>query len=373
MNSPPIIIAGGGIAGLAASLAISPHHEVLVLEQAECFSEVGAGLQLGPNAMRALHQLGAADAVEAITTSPPEIHMRDAVSGKLLKRLPLGRNFATRHGAPYRVAHRADLHAALLGLARAQPHIVLQTGTRLIGLDSGPGAITLRAGASSYRAQAVIAADGVNSIIRQTLFPGSAAIDSGDVFHRCLIKPPAITGLAMDCVNLWLFPGGHVVHYPVGGDGKLNLVVVTPRGSTPKQFFGGACDTLQQLLAAMPTDASPWPGLYAPPVKSWVSNGVLLLGDAAHATLPYLAQGAAMSLEDAACLAQVLPTTHSLKHAFAETANRRMARAARLQHESVKAGKTYHLSGPLRLARNIALGAMPNTLLQARLDWLYNG
>ena len=373
MNSPPIIIAGGGIAGLSASLAVGRYHDVLILEQAESFGEVGAGLQLGPNAMRALHALGATEAVEAITTSPPEIHMRDGLNGKLLKRLTLGREFKARHGAPYRVAHRADLHAALLDVVKTRRNIQLKTDTRVIGIDSNVDAITLKATGASYRTQAVIATDGVKSVIRQALFPGSAPIESGEVFHRCLMDPPTIAGVAMDCVNLWMFPRGHVVHYPVGQNGQLNLVAITPKASTPWQHFNTACVPLLDLLENMPTDKAPWPGLYAPPIKSWVSNGVLLLGDAAHATLPYLAQGAAMSLEDAACLATVLPTTHSLKHAFAETANRRTARAARLQQESLKAGRTYHMAGLMRQARNLALGTMPDTMLRAKLDWLYNG
>ena len=373
MNSPPIIIAGGGISGLAASLAVGRYHDVLILEQAESFGEVGAGLQLGPNAMRALHALGATEAVESITTSPPEIHMRDGVNGKLLKRLTLGREFKARYGAPYRVAHRADLHAALLNVVKTKRNIQLKTDTRIIGIDANADAITLKAARASYRTQAVIAADGVKSVIRQVLFPAAAPIDSGEVFHRCLIDPPSIAGVAMDCVNLWMFPGGHVVHYPIGPDGKLNVVAITPKSTTPGQHFTTASAPLLELLANMATDTSPWPGLYAPPLKSWVSNGVLLLGDAAHATLPYLAQGAAMSLEDAACLAAVLPTTHSLKHAFTETAKRRSARALRLQQESLKAGHTYHMAGLMRQARNLALGAMPNTMLQARLDWLYNG
>ena len=127
------------------------------------------------------------------------------------------------------------------------------------------------------------------------------------MFHRCLIDPPAIAGVAVDCVNVWMFPGGHIVHYPVGKNGKLNLVAITPKASTPWQHFKTGCVPMLDLLANMPTDLAPWPGLYAPPIKSWVSNGVLLMGDAAHATLPYLAQGAAMSLEDAATLASVLP------------------------------------------------------------------
>ena len=151
MHTPHIIIAGGGIAGLASALALG-RHDALILEQAEAFSSIGAGLQLGPNAVRALQKLGAWDAVEPITSSPPEIHMRDGVSGKLLKRLQLGKNFESRYGAPYRVAHRADLHAALLSVVKSRPNITMRLNEKISSVDVHLDGLTLKSNAKPMTA-----------------------------------------------------------------------------------------------------------------------------------------------------------------------------------------------------------------------------
>ena len=372
MNTPPIVISGGGIAGLAAALALG-RHDVLILEQAASFSDVGAGLQLGPNAVRALQKLGAWDAVEPVTSSPPAIHIYDAPTGKLLKTLKLGQAFAARFGAPYRVAHRADLHGALLGVVRSRPNVVIKPGCALKAVTVHSTDIAVEAGGESFSVQNLIAADGVHSAVRQQLFSGAAPLNSGHVIHRALVPLPPSSGWALDCVNLWLHPGGHVVHYPVGANPKLNIVAVTGELKTAEAHFANAAPALKDIINAAGASFSPWSGLSAPRLRSWTKGGVLLIGDAAHATLPYLAQGAAMALEDAACLASVLPGTNSLKHAFAETAARRMQRAARLQSESLSAGRNYHLHGPMRIARNAALRAMPAGLLLSRLAWIYEG
>lgn len=372
MHAPHIIIAGGGIAGLASALALG-RHDALILEQAAAFSAIGAGLQLGPNAVRALQKLGAWDAVEPITSSPPEIHMRDGVTGKLLKRLPLGADFQNRYGAPYRVAHRADLHAALLGVVKSRPNITMRLNEKITSVDVHLDGLILQSSAKPMACQTLIVTDGVNSEIRQNLFADSAAIASGHQFHRALISVPDNFDVAMDCVNLWMYPYGHVVHYVIGNKQHLNIVAITPDDATPTSHFSNAAPALRTLLNTAEPDFSSWPGLVAPKLGAWTRGNVLLLGDAAHGTLPYLAQGAAMALEDAAYLQAILPTTQSLRHAFAETSQGRMIRTERLSHETRKAGKIYHLSGPMNLARNLALKATPAIAITRRLDWLYRG
>jgi salicylate hydroxylase len=372
MHTPHIIIAGGGIAGLASALALGGH-DALILEQAEAFSAIGAGLQLGPNAVRALQKLGAWDAVEPITSSPPEIHLRDGLTGKLLKRLPLGAIFENRYGAPYRVAHRADLHAALLSVVKSKPNITMRLKEKISSVDVHLDGLTIQSNAKPMSCQALIVTDGVKSTIRENLFPNTAAIASGHQFHRALISAPHIAGVAMDCVNVWMYPSGHVVHYTVGKTQHLNIVAITPNDATPKQHFSNATPRLSSLLYLAEPDFTSWPGLVAPKLGAWTRGNVLLLGDAAHGTLPYLAQGAAMALEDAEYLQAVLPTTHSLRHAFAETAQGRMARTERLSQETRSAGKIYHFSGPIRLARNVTLKAIPPIAITRGLDWLYNG
>ncbi len=372
MHTPHIIIAGGGIAGLASALALGSH-DAVILEQAEAFSTIGAGLQLGPNAVRALQKLGAWDAVEPVTSSPTEIHMRDGLTGKLLKRLPLGTAFEQRYGAPYRVTHRADLHAALLNVVETKPNITMRLNQKITAVDVHLDGSSLQSNTRPLSCQALIVTDGVNSNIRQSLFPNTPAIASGHQFHRALIPVPEVAGIAMDGVNVWMYPNGHVVHYLVGKNQHLNIVAITPERAMPTTHFSNATPALRTLLNIAESDFTSWPGLVAPTLRTWTKGSALLLGDAAHGTLPYLAQGAAMALEDAAYLQAVLPTTQSLRHAFAETAQGRMARTQRLSRETRKAGKIYHLSGPMRLARNLTLKATPSIAISRRLDWLYKG
>jgi salicylate hydroxylase len=374
MTPPPILIAGGGIAGLASALACRSH-ECVVLEQAPAFSPIGAGLQLGPNAVNALQKLGAWDAVEPITSSPPAIHMRDAVTGKLLKVLPLGQQFEKRYGAPYRVAHRADLHQALLACVARHGNLEVRLSVKITGVTSHLDHVAISANDTIRTCQSLIVTDGVNSSIRKSLFAGATAIDSGFDFHRALLPMPNLDlgNIALDCVNVWMLPHGHVVHYPVGKNQRLNIVAIAPRGNGLTSHFSKACGDLQNLLQKVEDQWTLWPGLYGPVLKTWTKAGVLLLGDAAHGTLPFLAQGAAMALEDAACLLDVLKSTHSLNHAFTETAARRMARTTKLHHASLRVGRIYHAGGVMRLLRNAPLRATPPSFMTAGLDWIYRG
>jgi salicylate hydroxylase len=370
MDSSSLIVAGGGIAGLGAALALG-QHDVVVLEQAKMLTGAGAGLQLGPNAVKALQKLGAWDAVSPSTSSPPEIHMRDGISGKLLKRLPLGDHFESLFGGPYRVAHRADLHAALLSVVKTRPHVDVRTNQLVTAIHANPIDVILDTPSGRISTQALIATDGVKSIIRQSLFPESQTVDAGVTFHRALWPVSDCAGVDMACVNLWMYPGGHVVHYPVGKSQQLNLVAIVPQTKAVDSFFARACPALQQIVQEAIPHMTPWPGLYAPALPHWAKQGVLLLGDAAHGTLPYLAQGAAMALEDAACLSGALQTTQSFNHAFAETAARRRNRTTKLHQASLAAGRTYHHSGLMRMARNFAIVNMPTGFLQSRLEWIY--
>jgi salicylate hydroxylase len=374
MTPPPILIAGAGIAGLASALACRTH-DCIVLERAPAFSPIGAGLQLGPNAVRALQKLRVWDAVEPFTSSPSAIHMRDGLNGKVMKILPLGQQFQKRYGAPYRVAHRADLHQALLKCVAQHSNIDVRLDVKISGVTPHLDHVAVTTNVATLNYQSLIATDGVNSFIRSALFAGATAIDSGFEFHRALLTLPtaSMKNVALDCVNVWLYPHGHVVHYPVGEDQRLNIVAITPRGTSVTTHFSKACADLQNLLQLANNDWTLWSGLHAPALKSWTKGGVLLLGDAAHGTLPFLAQGAAMALEDAACLSEVLKSAHSLNHAFTETAARRKLRTTKLHHASLRAGHIYHVSGVTRRLRNAALMATPPSLITAGLDWIYNG
>ena len=347
-------IIGGGIAGLDSALGLSTSGAgVQIFERTPMFDHVGAGLQLGPNAARALQKLGAWDAVMPMTYAPPEIHIRSGQTGKLLTRLILGSRFEQRYGFAYRVAHRADLHTALNSVVSQRPNIILTMGQDRDAQDlakTGP----------------VIAADGVWSKTRERLFSGSTAVTLPDRIFRSLVEMPKATGdVAFECVNLWMFPGGHVVHYPVGKDGQLNLVAVT-QGAEPTSHFAQAAPALMQILA-LPHSWLPWPAAIVPKLPSWYRDNLLLVGDAAHGTVPYLAQGAAMALEDAACLMEFAQQ----QDFFAQVEALRKLRTERLGEASLKAGQIYHAVKPMAWLRDIGLSIAGTLLSEQRQDWIY--
>ncbi len=359
MNSDHFSIIGGGIAGLATAIAVAKTgRTVVIYERSARFEPVGAGLQLGPNAVLALKRLGAWDVVEPFTFSPPAIHIRDGQTGKLLKELNLGKKFEVRFGQPYRVALRADLHEALIKVASTFSHIKIHMNQEVSMADwrgSGP----------------VIGADGVWSPSRENLFPDSAAIISTDNIYRSLGPIHSVSGVNMECVNLWLYPGGHVVHYPVGRDGKLNLVAIT-QGKPPLEHFADAETSLVRLLQKVPSWTN-WPAAFVRPLGSWSSGPhALLVGDAAHATLPYLAQGAAMALEDAALLLEILQSESNAEVAFQKVYMSRSQRTSRLHAASLRAGKIYHLGSFAAKARNAAIQFIPSQLQLAQMAWVYN-
>jgi salicylate hydroxylase len=372
MDQATLTIAGAGIAGLAAALAVGTR-DVLMLEQAQAFSETGASLQLGPNAIRALQKLGAWDAVAPLILRPREIHLRDALSGKLLNRLRLGASFEKRFGAPYCVARRADLHAALHSCVLARRNIRIRLDARVIDVKNTGDQVQLNLGDQTECTTYVIAADGAKSCIRENLFPQSRLCNSGEVYHRAQSGATQVAGIETDCVNIWMHPKGHVVQYPAGHGADLNVVAITPEGQEPLQFYEAAARVLQEVLQANRTPYTQWPAFYVEPLASWIDGNIMLLGDAAHATLPYLAQGAAMSLEDAAALQIAFANTQTIADAFNHTQNLRLARTRKLHVASLAAGKIYHYGGMMRTARNLALLAAPHSLLIHRMAWIYEG
>ncbi len=344
MTQQRYTILGAGIAGLAAAIALAKQgHHVSILEKAKTFDPIGAGIQLGPNAVRALQKMGAWDAVQKITTAPPALHFRSATSDRLLKEIKLGVNFERRFGQPYRVAHRADLHASLLEVAKALPQVTIKMNVTVeLGSLTGP----------------VIAADGLWSKSREQLFPGTAATSHPSIIFRALIDMPQISGVNFECVNLWFYPGAHVVHYPAGQARKLNIVL---NGANPQ--LAQAANTLRELISKVP-EWTQWTAAYVNPLLKWHKANVMLIGDAAHGTLPYLAQGAAMSLEDAAAL---LITTDPTK--FEEL---RVARCTQLHQQSWRNGQLYHLSGLPALMRNAVLRLSSDEIILGRMAWIYN-
>lgn len=385
MDDHPFLIAGGGIGGLAAALGLARQgRPVRVFEQAQAFEEVGAGLQMSPNGVRALKALGAWDAVEPSCVIPSEIHVRDGLSGALLQRIRLGKTFEERFGAPYRVCHRADLLAGLVTAARRNFAIELNTARRATGAEEAADHVRLAfADGASARGAGVIAADGIRSALRAGVAGGVAPTPRGVILYRGLMAlqrvPPEIEA---DCVTLWLCPGAHVVHYPVSNWRNFNVVVAvegslpdegwkTPAhsGEVPKRL-PGVCEELALLLAA-PASWMRWPGADLPVLPQWSKGRVALLGDAAHATLPFLAQGAVMALEDAVVLSREVAHTADLPAALRSYEGLRRPRTTRVQDQSRGMSRIYHAEGVVAVARNLALRLAGPSHALGRLEWIY--
>jgi len=380
-----MVVAGGGIAGLAAALGLARiGAAALVLEQSASFTEVGAGLQIGPNAVRALQWLGAWEAIEPSLFDPPAIRIWDGPTGRELMTIPLGVRFARRFGEPYRVVHRADLQLALLSAAGMEPVIGIETSAQVSEVRQERGNVVVATDdGRTVHGSALIGADGVRSTVRQHLPRGSDAEYRGYAIYRALIPTEAMPAeLLDDAVCLWLCPGGHVVHYPVRGGQAMNIVAVTEspwlsdRWSEPGSrseldpLFEISCDALKSLTLH-PLIWTKWAGADLEPSTVWSRGRVTLAGDAAHASLPFLAQGAAMALEDAVVLARTL-RRNGIADGLELYARLRYGRTRRLTLASRKAGWHYHLRGLGRKARNGLLrSTSPNRFLN-RLDWIYS-
>jgi salicylate hydroxylase len=389
--SRTVIVAGAGIGGLTAALALAARQfRVVVLEQAPRLQEAGAGLQLSPNAMRILVQLGLAEALRGKALAPEAICLRVARSGRVLARIPLGSAIEQRYGAPYCVAHRADLQAALLAAARDHPDIEIQLNRRVEDFAVHAHGVTVqtRTGptVSDERGAALIAADGVWSALRALLGdkrPPEFADRSA--WRATIPAADAPPDLRKPVINLWLGHNAHLVHYPLRGGTLINIVAIMRERwhSQDWNALGEREDILARFrpwhwasaartLMAVPQQWLKW-ALHECPGWRRAEGPVTLLGDAAHAMLPFLAQGAAMAIEDAATLAEAMASRRDKPaEAFRIYEAIRRPRATRVQREARQAGRIYHLYGPTALARNLSLWAMGGEILRGRYDWLYD-
>lgn len=382
-----VVVAGGGIGGLAAAIGVRrAGRSVQVFEQAAAFEEVGAGLQFGPNATRIVRQWPQAwDGVQAAAGRPGALRVRDAVSGRDLGHLRLGATFAERHGAPYLTLHRADAHGALMAQARADG-AVLRAGERVDGFVQAGGGVQVRTLAGrEVQAAALLGADGLWSRVRDALLGDGAPAFTGHLAYRTLLRQADLSAaLRLQDVCVWLAPRMHVVAYPVRAGEALNLVCLV-EGPAPadarswdheavagalREATGATRGLLRGLL-----DAAPQWRLWAlharAPVRSaaeMARGRVALLGDAAHPMLPYLAQGAGMAIEDAWALQQAL-RDGTVEAALQRYASQRWERCARVQQRSLRNARVFHADGPLRAARDAAMRVVGERLLD--LPWLY--
>lgn len=389
-----LLIAGGGIGGLAAAVAARrAGWEARLFEQAPVFSEVGAGIQMGPNATRILREWNLLEGdLRQQVVAPPRLRVRDGVDGSDLAVLELGEAVAQRYGAPYLTVHRADLQAALLKAAQ-------EAGTRLHGESRVEGArpqaacVAVRTThAAEIEGDALVAADGVWSALRALVCPDGPPLPTGHLAYRGLARQQDLpASLRSDEVTVWLAPRMHLVTYPLRGGEFLNAVCVvqgTQRGD-PRDWdhaasqaqldaaLGPVCSAVRERVASMPAWRL-WVLHDRPAVPSadaMASGRIALLGDAAHPMRPYLAQGAGMAIEDARELQRVLAVADDrivdVPTALRRYALNRWARVAQVQERSRRNGTIFHALGPVRIARNLALRTLGDRLLDQ--DWLYRG
>lgn len=388
--SPQLLIAGGGMGGLAAALACGrAGWPVSIYEQAARFTEVGAGIQLGPNATRVLEGWGLARALSAVAAFPQELRVRSARDGRQLATLRLGAAIAHRYGGPYATVHRADLQAVLLAAVRAtgvEPTLAAKV-TQV--LPSAHGVAVRIDGQGEVDGAALVGADGLWSSVRQQVWQDGPPRATGHLAYRGVIEQRELpAALRSRDVNVWLGPRMHLVEYPVRGGSELNVVVIV-HGQSPgpaedwdqealavelQRAMGNLCTPLRDLVRAMPSwrlwalnDRSPMRG-----PDEMARGRVALLGDAAHPMRPYFAQGAGMAIEDAAELARLLAKGgHSVDVpvALQNYALNRWRRGARVQALSRRNGRIFHATGLVRWGRDLALRLKGERLLDQ--PWLY--
>lgn len=381
------VVAGAGIAGLTAALALAAKgFAVTVFEKAEDLQEAGAGLQLSPNATRVLRSLGVLDHLEKEAVRPQAVILKDAASLAKLARVPLGPSAEERWGAPYLVAHRADLQGALLRTLQRFPSIKLITGAEICGAEfTGSGVmveIREQGGTRRVEGDLLVAADGVWSKLRE-LVGGPASHFTGYIAYRAILTHSSHGALSPGVVNAFLSPGFHLVAYPLRGGAATNLVAVT-RGAEIARGWSNTVDTdhlLKKMEGAAPAlldlirDSgrwTAWPIYAAAEGGPWVDRqGLVLIGDAAHALTPYAAQGAAMAIEDAGALATLLVTRESLPEALTAFERTRKARVQKVIRRGNFNRLVWHAGGVVAFARNLALKLKSQQSLAADLDWLY--
>jgi 2-polyprenyl-6-methoxyphenol hydroxylase-like FAD-dependent oxidoreductase len=384
-NKLPVLVAGGGIGGIAAALALTRQgFSVKVLEQAPELGEIGAGIQLGPNAFAAFDALGIGPKARSRAVYTDEMVMHDALDEYCVGRIPTGEAFRARFGNPYAVIHRADVHTSLLEGAQESADIEVLTSTTVQRAEQDDDGVTVHdAKGGKHRGIALIGADGVKSAVRRQ-YVGDDARVSGHVVYRAVVeKEDFPKDLQWNAASIWVGPNCHLVHYPLRGGEQYNVVVTfhsreqeewsVREGSREEvqSYFEGICAKARQLID-LPKDWKRWATADREPIAQWTFGRVTLLGDAAHATLQYLAQGACMALEDAVTLGEALRVKkNDFAKAFDLYQRSRVSRTARIVFSAREMGRIFHAKGVERLVRNdMWKGRTPERYYDA-MEWLY--
>ncbi len=385
VNSLPLLVAGGGIGGLAAALALVRRgFRVKVLEQAPQIGEIGAGIQLGPNAFHAFDALGVGEKARGRAVYTDDMVMTDAIDEYEVGRIPTGEAFRARFGNPYAVIHRADVHLSLLEGAQESGMVEFLTQTRVERVEQDDdGVSVIDQHGQTHRGIALIAADGVKSVVRAQ-YVGDGHRVTGHVVYRAVVdKADFPEDLKWNAASVWVGPNCHLVHYPLRGGEQYNVVVTfhsrkqeewsVTDGSAEevRSYFEGISPRARQLID-LPKSWKRWATADREPISQWSFGRVTLLGDAAHPMTQYMAQGACMALEDAVTLGEALRVCgDDFVKAFDVYQRARAARAARVVLSAREMGRIYHAKGVERLVRNdLWRGRKPEQFYDA-MQWLY--
>jgi salicylate hydroxylase len=384
----PILIVGGGLGGLTTALALARRGRASrVLEGGPQFGAIGYGIQFGPNVFHVLDRLGLMEQVVAVADSPAAVLMMDALTGKELIRIPTGPSFCARFKYPYIVIHRIDLHNILLDACRASDAIELVPEAMVTGCeDRGDGVTVATADGRAFAGAALVAADGFRSLFRQKLVGDGEPRPIGFAAHRTIVPMAELKAdVPRDCVALWAGPGCHIVQYPLRHNTLFNIVAVF-RTSTHGEkgdaasyraeldrTYSNAHPAMRALLSMMDLGRR-WQVGDRDPVRHWHKGRIVLLGDAAHAPLQSLAQGACMAIEDGLCLGELIEAADGdFSAAFRRFEATRFLRTARVQLESRALWEFYHAGRIAREVRNATVADWDEAHMFNCLAWLYDG
>ncbi len=383
----PVLVSGGGIGGLAAALAlVRQGFQVQVFEQAPEIGEIGAGIQLGPNAFHAFDALGVGDKTRARAVYTDCMVMHDAIDETLVGKIETGEAFRQRFGNPYAVIHRVDIHGSLLEGAVETGQVEFFTNTRIekIEQDEAAGTVTaIDQNGKRWTGQALIGADGGKSVVR-TQYVNDPPRVTGHVVYRAVVeKEDFPDDLKWNAASLWAGPNCHLVHYPLRGGEQYNVVVTfhsrqqeqwgVTDGSKEEveSYFQGICPKARQLIE-LPKTWKRWATADREPIPQWSFGRVTILGDAAHPTTQYMAQGACMALEDAVTLGEALRVTNKdWVKALDLYQKNRIARTGRIVLSGREMGRLYHAKGVERQIRNSLWKGRTQERFYDAIEWLY--
>lgn len=385
-NEEPVVVAGGGIGGLAAALALAiKGFRVTVLEQASQFAEIGAGIQLAPNAWAVLDALQVGALVKRDAVFIEKLLLMDGISGDAVIDIPLDNQFRARYGNPYAVTHRADIHASLLEGCLARSDLIeLRTDSRVTGFTIETHGLRVEIeDDEAIAAVALVGADGARSVVRRRILGDGDPPVSGHLCYRAVLPVDDMpSDLRWPAATLWAGPDTHIVHYPLRGGKLFNLVATVVRTdtrgghneeATPEEVLPFFAHNSEKPMSIMrvPKVFRRWMLRFREPGETWIQGPVALLGDAAHLMLQYMAQGAAMAMEDAICLAYCADRADGdFEAAFQAYQATRLVRASRVQLSAKLLGLVFHAKGVERLVRNnIYQGRCPDKYYEA-LDWV---